>query len=409
MSETKPMDFTEITPKICQFLMENYWGKIWKLLEENPHLKEGFTSLLLNPEKLILYFGKTHWAIEYVGEVRKDELESTGNLQVEIKDYTFSDNLLDEIIGIDFSEQTGPRLPLAEYNQDVFYPTNSASEILAANGWNFAAQSMIFGINSGGVYIPNNRGSRIINSFFYGTDNQGLVVRNIKWLDVLPLEIVDVDNETEQFNIKFWNNLEEKSIEDVQFRYPMPEGYQYEKLPQLNRFVELISSEKTSETEITQFLSAPENQFILKMAFFGKGIHPEKECAWQSEPDRKHIRPDFFVTAPNGFSDIVEFKLPNLKGKAVVGKENRETFSAEIRSYIAQTCVYEEYFEDPNNRKYVQEKYGIDVRYPKRILVMGRRWMFDSTEWRKIENDGRNITIRTFDDIIDGVLSHLYL
>ncbi|MFD1445112.1 hypothetical protein [Oceanobacillus profundus] len=409
MSDIQTVEMNEAVTNLCKYLLKNYWGKMWEVLKENPKLHKDFTAFLLNPEKLIFYFGKTHWAIEYTGQVKKEMIDSNHNLQIEIRDYTKSSNLLDEIIGISYSAQTGPRLPLLEYNEDLFYPTNEAIDIMQKNGWNFGAQSMLFGINSGGMFIPEKSYSRIINSFFYGKDEQGLVTRNIKWLDVFPLEITDVDEETEGFKFAFWGNMEEKYLQDLVFSYPMPQGYQYEKLPQLNRFVELISSDKTTEPEITQFLSMPENQFILKMAFMGTEIAPEKECEWQSEPERKPIRPDFFVTGPNDFADIVEFKLPELKGKPIVGRTNRETFSAEVHSYISQTRVYEEYFEDPNNRKYVDQEHNLNVSYPKRVLVMGRRWMLDSFEWRKLENDYRNITIRTFDDIVDGVLSQLYL
>lgn len=407
MSSQDPLSLWDIAKGISEYLLENYWGKMWNVVEENPQLKERFTAFLINPEKLIFYFGKHHWAIEYVGAVRKNSFESSLNLEIEVKDYTTSENLIEDIIGIEF-EGTGFKIPLFEYNENVFLPTDEAFTILSENGWNFAAQSMYFGFNTSGLTLIPNQFSRLVNSFFYGTDNHGLVVRNIKWLDVFPLEIEDVNESTDQFKIRFWDDLQEKFIHDSLFEFPLPEEFQYEKLVQVNRFIELFSSEKTSETDITRFLEAPENQFILKMAFFGKDIHAEIQCPWQSEPERQSIRPDFFITDPNGLADIIEFKLPNLKGRAVVGRVNRETFSAEIQSYIAQTSVYEEYFEDPSNRKYVKEKHGIDVRYPNRILVLGRRWMFDVYEWKRIQHQYRNITIRTYDDLVDGILSQLY-
>ncbi|MEY8757938.1 hypothetical protein AB9M93_26220 [Peribacillus frigoritolerans] len=267
---------------------------------------------------------------------------------------------------------------------------------------------MVMSFNSGGLVVPENSTSRIVNSFFYDTDAKGLIARNIKWLDILPLEITEVDEDTESFKLGFWENFEKQAVLDSVFKYPLPEDFQFEKLVQLNRFVELISSESTIETDITRFLSEEENQFLLKMAFFGSEVHSEKECDWQTEAERKSIRPDFFITEPNGYSNIIEFKLPGLRASAVVGQTNREAFSAQINSYIAQTNVYEEYFEDPNNRAYVKEKYGLNVRYPDRVLVVGRRWMFDTHDWKRIQRDYRNITIRTFDDLIDGVLAQLY-
>lgn len=408
MTEQIHQNVGEFPALIIPFLTENYWSKMWDFLEAKPELKASFTTFLLNPEKLIFYFGKTHWAIEYVGTPNNRIINSNHELKVEVKDYRNAEYFLDEIIGIDFAGMGSFRIPLSGYHEDLFVPTNEALDILKDNGWNFAGESMIMSFNSGGFTVPENSISRIVNSFFYNTDSNGLIARNIKWLDILPLEIIDIDEDTESYNFGFWKNIEERIILDSGFKYPLPEGFQYEKLAQLNRFVELISSENTLETDITRFLSAVENQFLLKMAFFGSEVHSEKECDWQTESERKSIRPDFFITEPDGNSNIIEFKLPFLKANAVVGQANRETFNSQINSYIQQTNVYEEYFEDPNNRTYVKEKHGLDVRYPKRILVVGRRWMFDSHDWRRIQRDYRNITIRTFDDLIDGILAQLY-
>jgi len=400
--------YYQIVNKLIDTLNQNYWLPMWNLLEEKPELKNGFTDFLLNPEKIIVYLGKTHWAIEYVGQPKLRNLSAKHKVGIELKDFSIShsDNLLSEIVGIDFNNQGFP-MPLLSYNENLVYPTNDAIDLLSDNGWNFAGQSMIMSINAGELFPSVGESHRLVNSFFYGTDSNGLIVRNIKWLDIFPLEIFDVDENTDEFNFSLWEDLPSRYIKDIAYEYPMPDDYQLTKFSQLNRFVELISSNKTKEVEITKFLELPENQFILKMAFFGKEVHSERECQWQSE-ERKPIRPDFFVVDPNNYANIVEFKLPELKGSPTVGSINRETFNAQIHSYIAQTGVYEEYFEDPNNREYVKEKYGINVRYPKRILVIGRRWMFDYTEWKRIEHEFRNITIRTFDDLIDGVLSQLY-
>ena len=100
--------------------------------------------------------------------------------------------------------------------------------------------------------------------------------------------------------------------------------------------------------------------------------------------------------------------MPTLKGKSIVGRTNRETFSSELNSYISQTRNYKTYFEDPNNRKWVQEKYGIKVHYPKRYLIIGRRWDFPGEIWKEIVNDYTDIEILTYEDLIDGVVAQFY-
>jgi hypothetical protein len=139
---------------------------------------------------------------------------------------------------------------------------------------------------------------------------------------------------------------------DSRIQYPKPVAFESERLSILNRFRELILSPGVTEPQITSWLSNPAHQFILRMAIPAVQLSSQRVCAWQTEPNRPAIIPDFFATHANGFSDIVEFKLPTLKGETVVGTVNRERFSAEVSSYIAQSRVYKEYFNEKANRDY---------------------------------------------------------
>jgi len=401
------MEIKDAVFKIGNKFMKDYQGELWEIIKENPHLKSTFPAFLLNPERLIYYFGKNHLAIEYIGNSLRNEYKSGYALEVEFRDYTKHEHFFDEILGFQYDGTSGIRVPLQGPIEGLYSPTNKAFDILKKNGWNFAAQSMALGMNINGFKFSINNFARLINCFFYGTDKNGLLVRNIKWLDVFPLKIEDVDDTNELFKIVLWPNMKNQALLDSKYIYPQPIDFQQEKLMCLNRFVELFSSSSINERDITSFLSQPENQFLLKMAFFAKEIHSEKKCEWQNE-EKNPIQPDFFVSMPDGYSDIVEFKLPSIKRDIIVGRDNRESFSAEINSYISQTRVYKEYFEDSQNKKYVENKHGIKVLYPKRWLVIGRRWMFSSDDWKKIEHDYEDFAIRTYDDIVDGIRSQLY-
>ena len=144
------------------------------------------------------------------------------------------------------------------------------------------------------------------------------------------------------------------------------------------------------------------------MSFNSVAVKSEIQCEWQSEK-KAAIRPDFFIKRPNGYSDIVEFKLPSLKNNTVVGINNRETFSAELNSYIAQTRVYTQYFNDPNNREWVSKHFDIKVKNPKRTLVIGRRRDFLVDDWKDILDEFNNLEIITCDDLVDGVVAQFYL
>jgi len=398
------------TLEVVQKLKEIYWDPMEKYLESNPDKIDNFTWFLLRPEELTFYFGEHHLAIEYSGSERgKDLTTNSQQFSVNTFDYTEDEgDFFENITGIKFEGTSGIKFPLPPILEDLVAPTNDAIDKLVELGWNFAAQEAMISMNTCGFEIPKYQCRRVINALLFDVSPNGLITRHIKWLDFIPLkyEIIDEDTSTISVNFSIYEKLFKP---DVKYIYPLPadEDFKYQKLPSLNRFIELAANTENSETTITKFLEQKENSFILSMAFLAKGIYPQVICKWQSE-EREHIQPDFFILKHNGYADIVEFKLPNLKSKPVVGKSNRETFSAEVNKYISQSRVYEEYFSDPNNRSWFYEKYQFHVLHPRRILVMGRRSMFSSEDWRKLENDFKNLTIMTYDELIDGVMAQFY-
>lgn len=406
-----PNDEKNLVLLIMNSLSEHYWRPLYFYLKTHPELIKTFPAFLIDYEQIVLYIGRTHLAIEYFGKEQIDELVESKKIKVTHYDFADSEtNLLEEIIGFKFQSTLGNlTFPLPQFSEDIVYPTNKGMDKLIELKWNWAAQNAIVGINTPGFHVQQGQFSRIVNARFFDADENGLKTRHIKWLDLLPLNIEDETEETHVLKISL-DALKSLVEHDAHYNYPLPskEDFKYIKLPQINRFVELVGNSNTTEPQLTSFLELPENKFILSMGFLGTEIHPQLLCDWQSQ-NRESIKPDFFIVRPNGFADIIEFKLPNLKGNTVVGKSNRETFSAEINSYISQTRVYKEYFEDPNNRNWVEEKYNIKVRYPKRILVVGRRWDFSSDEWKEIIDDYRDIELITFDDLIDGVVSQFYM
>jgi len=133
----------------------------------------------------------------------------------------------------------------------------------------------------------------------------------------------------------------------------------------------------------------------------------QPKLRWQSER-RDAIQPDFLVVLPGGAVELCEFKLPNVKRKTVVGRANREKFSEEISTYVAQTRAYRDYFEDPNNRRWVKRKYGVNVVKPTRYLVIGSRSDLSHDDWRHIESDYKGLRILSYNDLIDAALAQLY-
>lgn len=410
MEEKIYNSFYDAIMPIVNKLNELYWRPMHQYLIQNPELVKTVPGFLILPEKVIFYFGKTHLGIEYTGAERIEKLPDEGKFEVQVFDYTqLDENFLEKIIGFKYDDSSSDvQLPLGSFLEELIMPTNKGADKLEELNWHFGAQESITIFNAGSPYLMENHFTRIVNGLFFDANESGLNTRHIKWIDFVPVYYDDADGEKDQYNFDLSPFL--KMVpDDCNYVYPLPDTYDYQhsKLQRVNRLIELVGNEATTETEITRFLSMPENHFILSMRFGAVAIHSEVECHWQSE-GRSPIRPDFFIVQPNGFADIVEFKLPTAK-LGLVGKENRESLSSQINTYVSQTRTYRNYFDDPNNRKWFEETHEYKVYRPRRILVIGRRWQFESDIWREIISDYTDFDILTYDDLVDGVVAQLYM
>jgi hypothetical protein len=388
-------------------LWKNYLYPLREFVRKN-ELIQIVPGFLVCPETVIVYVGRTHIAVEYVGPEVANEVSEKGSLCLQVFDYAREGDadLLQMIVGFSGDSTISFNMPMPELSEDLVLPTNRGIDKLMELGWNFAAQNSLMAFNMPLPTPTVGQFSRMVNSLFFDANESGLQTRHIKWIDFYPITVQSYNSEIESFgfNIKWLGELVES---DARFQYPLPKDYKFNKLPKINRFIELWGNSATSEPEITRHLSKPENQFILTMRFGATEIHSELVCEWQSE-NKDNIKPDFFIVQSNGFADIVEFKLPKLDKSPIVGRRNREAFASWLCSYIAQTRVYSTYFDDPNNRRWFEQRYGFKVHKPKRKLVVGRRSDFPSDVWREIVHDYHDLEILTFDDLVDGVVAQFY-
>ena len=400
---------------VCQLLSsisEIYWTKMCNYIIENNIDHKDVNCFLLNPESMVIYFGQKFIAIEYCGNPYKTDFETVCQREVMVRDFTkeklTTKQFIEKIIGFKYDGTSNVSIPLfSDIYEDLIIPTNAGMDKLINLNWNFAAQNHVMSLNSNGIDIADNQFVRLVNCRFFDEQKEDLKTRIIKWIDFLPCyynEPEEGELDEIRFNLTVYDKLWKQ---DMFYKYPRPNDFKFSKLPQVNRFIELFGNSNYSEPEITSFLAHEENKFILTMGFMGTSIYEEVLCEWQSEK-KDNIKPDFFVLRANGYADIIEFKLPNIKSKSIVGKNNREHFNSELNTYIAQTRVYATYFDDPNNRKWFKSRYGFKVYKPKRYLVIGRRNDFESDEWIEIKADYNNIEIITYDDLVDTVISQFY-
>ncbi|MFW2176212.1 MULTISPECIES: Shedu anti-phage system protein SduA domain-containing protein [unclassified Moraxella] len=390
---------------VSEMLFRYYFKPLYTGLKNNPELIEGFTGFLINPQQLRFYQGKTHLAIEYLGSEVLEKLPDGFNIMATFQDCSLSNiSLMENIIG--FNSTSLLEVPIFDVIEDLIWASNDGFDKLTELGWNYEAQNSFMIMNSKLPSVPPNQFCRIVNGFFFDANDFGLVTRHVKCIDFIPIQYDDSNSEFDIFKYNL-DSFKKLAVHDLTYVYPMPSNdYKYKHLPRINRFIELWGNSQTSETDITSFLSETDNRFIIAMAFGAENIYPQVECEWQSEEKNKVI-PDFLIEK-NGRVTILEFKLPTLKGNAIVGINNRETLSSMLNSYISQTRVYKEYFDDPRNREYVNNKIGIDVYKPNRVIIVGRRQDFDRKHLREIVAEHQNLDIITFDDLIDSVTAQFY-
>ncbi len=410
----------DLVEKIALEISHKYLLPMKGYVKENHISEKDTNTLMMNLTKLIFYIGRDYIAVEYMDEILpKDTREILGENQLLVQTFDYSDEELSvqqficKVLGLKLSDYN-PTIPLVSESQDIadlFLPTNDAVLKLVNLGYNFTSEESLVGFNSGFIDFRKGSFHRLINCRFHYVENDNLKTRIAKWIDFYPCkykgEDIDGDNYSQTFQcyLPKYNELWKK---DLFYTLPIPAEGKYSKLPIINRFVEIFGDKDNKETDITSFLAEEENSFILLMTFAGVILKNQLLCIWQNGEERKDLKPDFFVVKANGTVDIVEFKLPSLKVKAIVGNENREAFSAELNSYISQLSVYAEYFYDSANRKWFEKKYGFTVYKPRKYLVVGRRADFSTDEWQRIKAGYSDFEIYTYDDIVDTVVSLLY-
>jgi hypothetical protein len=317
---------------VVEHLRIHYWAKLRAIAESDFQLRATMPGMLVAPDKIAVYIGNTHLAVEYFGPAHVSD-KLSGETIITVTDYRGDGDLISDIIGMKF-QGTGFKLPLAasDLYWNLFLPTSAdAITLMMEIGWDLTAENMAFGMNTGGLSLPEDDFARMVNCFFYSAENERLKTRRIQWIDFLPLTITDVDDETEDISVRLWPDMEHVVNHDVRIQFPRPALFENDRLALLNRFREVILTPNITEPQITAWLAQPANQFILKMSLPAVHLLDQRKCVWVSDPSRDAIMPDFFAIRANGYADIVEFKLPELKGAAIVGKMNREAFSAEVR------------------------------------------------------------------------------
>lgn len=156
----------------------------------------------------------------------------------------------------------------------------------------------------------------------------------------------------------------------------------------------LINSHGAKEAAFQDFFEC-HPEFILNDEY--RQAHPQIVLI----DDRgESLIPDFILEPVDQHSicDLLELKLPS--APVFVLKKNRPRFSAAVLEACAQLHEYRRFFDEEKNRIAVRDKYGLLAYRPKMFVIIGRRGTVNPIEVRKIEGALPNLTLRTYDDVL---------
>lgn len=127
------------------------------------------------------------------------------------------------------------------------------------------------------------------------------------------------------------------------------------------------------ETTIGEFLKLHPN--IIEEVFKSSKVFYEPYLTWEEHDgtcEDVAINPDLLVQRDDGFFDIYDLKTALLdKSKITKASRSRRRFIDYVGEGISQLANYREYFSYPKNAALAKEKYGVEVKDPKLVLVVG--------------------------------------
>jgi hypothetical protein len=384
-------EFNRFITGIVNDLNNIVFREVNDAIEKKPELRNHINPAFPYPRELRIGLLRNCLAVEYIGpEILDSSIFKTSGI------YLPNHNVFD-FLGIEINHLPCISMPMSEnidntafflgesisYLCDYFYDfTQMPSELIQLNGY------IDFSEPVNPIYISN--------TTFFWTDSDGtLKIRHIDFLEIFPY----TDEGVGYHDIK---SLEYFASFIINYTVPT---YKIELHRKLNEFIEFINLPDISEPDITKYLE--KNPEILQISFGAHNLNPQTDLIWQYDTDKPNLKPDFLIEKMDGFCDILEFKLPKLKSKPIVGTEVRQHPSFEIDSAIAQINEYDYWFAQEVNRRWLEENKGIRVLNPIKHLVIGHSDEFNSEDRRKLRST-RGISVFTYDEFIELARFQIY-
>jgi hypothetical protein len=177
------------------------------------------------------------------------------------------------------------------------------------------------------------------------------------------------------------------------------------------QFASIFLFQGLRETTIGDFLRGhPE---ILRRALGTRKFIYEPYLPWIEGPPENSdvaINPDLLIERNDGYYDIYDLKTALLDKVSITKDERRRRrFIDCVNGGVAQLSHYAEYFTYPANQQLARDKYGIEVKDPSLILVVGN---FDNANPSEVQEacrplSGSRTTVIDYDTLLQLFVTRL--
>ncbi|MGH3672939.1 MAG: thioredoxin, partial [Pseudonocardiaceae bacterium] len=162
----------------------------------------------------------------------------------------------------------------------------------------------------------------------------------------------------------------------------------------VEEFEHLINDSYTAKADLVAFLE--ENPTFL----LGGDYKSARSRIFLTREYSTPLKPDFFLQPVTGeLCDILEVQPPQHEIAVSVG--GTSMISEVVLEAVSKLNAYRDYFEDDRRRMEVEDKHGVVVFRPRLFVIIGRSGKTDPLTRRKLEGHMGNISLRTWDEILD--------
>ncbi|MET9785546.1 hypothetical protein [Streptomyces canus] len=387
--------------KTAKAIIDKHFVDVARLIADRKYqTTEGETFLF--PSTLLFTQTETHYALELIGAMRKQQLLQVKEQRVGSLNQVVNNFPTDEETFYLFStEDDRPTNILTRFtacNLTCDYPDDTLEHRFPGVRAIFDSKSSLLGISNQTTHLPLNterlRSIMLDNCMLAG--RSGNVVRP-KFANFFYACSIEAHREEVAADLAKIAPVHNERVVGVQIASP-----QHSAAMRAAAGFATLYLQGARETTVTAFIE--KHSEIVEKIFDAERVYYQPTLPWkEGNPDSEEIsiQPDVLLRTKGGDWKIVEFKLPLLDKKSLTASDHsRRRLNLSVGDGVAQLGNYEEYFTFPQNVAAAQEVLKELPGVPELVLVVGSDENYNLEEVRQATRMSRPFNLIDYDTLM---------